>query len=66
MTYRELLKDLQSIPDRYLDDSAKVYEPYEKEYISIAHTHKVKDGDQHPTNARFLLDDGEVYMVLKA
>ena len=66
MTYRELLKDLQSIPEDHLDDSAKVYDPYDKEYISVVHTHKVEDGDQHPTNSRFLLDDGEVYMVLKA
>ena len=66
MTYRELLKDLRCIPERHLDDSAKVYDPYEKEYISIVNTHMVKHGDQHPTKARFLLDDGEVYMVLKA
>ena len=64
MTYRELLKDLQSIPEDRLDYSAKVYDPYEKEYISVVHTHKV-DGFQHPTNAKFLLDEGELYMVLK-
>lgn len=66
MTYRELLKDLQSLPEDRLDDTAQVYDPYEREYISIVHTHKVENGDQHPTKARFLLDDGEVYMVLKA
>ena len=65
MTYRELLKEIQSLPEDRLDYSAKVYDPYEKEYISVVHTHKVENGDQHPTNAKFLLDEGELYMVLK-
>jgi len=66
MTYRELLKEIQSLPEDRLDDSAQVYDPYEREYISVVHTHKVENGDQHPTNSRFLLDEGELYMVLKA
>ena len=65
MTYRELLKEIQSLPEDRLDYSAKVYDPYEKEYISVVHTHKV-DAFQHPTNAKLLLDEGELYMVLKA
>ena len=65
MTYRELLKEIQSLPEDRLDYSAKVYDPQDKEYISVVHAHKVV-GFQHPTNAKFLLDEGELYMVLKA
>jgi hypothetical protein len=65
MTYRELLKEIQSLPEDRLDYSVKVYDPYVKGYISVVHIHKVENENQHPTNSKFLLDEGELYMVLK-
>ena len=43
----------------------EIYDPYDREYISVVHTHKVENENQHPTNSKFLLDEGELYMVLK-
>jgi hypothetical protein len=65
MTYRELLKEIQSLPENRLGYSVKVYDPYVKGYISVVRAHKVENKDQHPTKSKFLLDEGELYMVLK-
>lgn len=60
MTYRELLQDLQNLPDERLDDTATAYDPYQEEFIPIAHTY---EADEENTDQ---LDEGHLYLVLKA
>lgn len=60
MTYRQLLEVLQNIPDERLDDTVTVHEPYEDEFIAVVHTETSSEEDND------VLDDGHLYLVLKA
>lgn len=60
MTYRELLEDLQNLPDERLDDTATAYDPYQEDFIAIVHTHEADENDSDQ------LEEGHLYLVLKA
>ncbi len=58
MTYRQLLEQLEDLRDEQLDQTVTVHEPYEDEYIAVAHT--------ATTNDVGALDEDHFYLVLKA
>ena len=57
MTYRELLKALQEMPEERLDDTATVFEPYEGEYVALIDVAEVRGSD--------VLDDGHIVLNMK-
>lgn len=60
MTYRDLLKYLQSIPDERLDDNVTVYVSGEDEYYELASDYPVV----FTTDEEDRLDVGHHYLVI--
>jgi hypothetical protein len=60
MTYAELLNILYEMPKDRLEDTITIYEPYSDEYIAVigSATAEEKTND--------VLDDGHLYLILKA
>lgn len=60
MTYRQLLQELQNLPEDRLNDTVTVHDPYEVEFIPVVHTNIASEIDND------VLDPGHLFLVLKA
>lgn len=60
MTYKDLLQQLQNLPEDRLNDNVTVLDPYGDEFIAVIDTAEAKDEEND------VLDDGHFYLVLKA
>lgn len=60
MTFKQLLEELQAMPEDRLEDTATIYEPYDGEYYAISGVGIAREEDNDQ------LDPGHFYMVLKA
>ncbi len=60
MSYKELLEQLQNIPQEHLDDTVTVFDSYTDEYTAII--------DTDVANEEFcdVLDPGHFYLIMKA
>jgi hypothetical protein len=60
MTYKELLEQLQNLPQERLDDTVTVFDSYTDEYTAII--------DTDVANEEFcdVLDQGHFYLIMKA
>ena len=58
MTYKELLEQLLMLDEEQLGQTVTVYEPYQDEYIAVAHAGVTNEAD--------VLDENHFYLVLKA
>lgn len=60
MTYKELLEQLQNLPQERLEDTVTVHDPYQDEMIAVVHAETAEEDDCD------VLDPGHFYLVLKA
>lgn len=60
MTYKELLEQLQQLDPARLEDTVTIHDPYQDEYIAVAHAETAEEDDCD------VLDPGHFYLVLKA
>ena len=60
MTYKELLEQLQNLPQERLEDTVTVFDSYTDEYTAII--------DTDVANEEFcdVLDQGHFYLIMKA
>jgi hypothetical protein len=58
MTYKELLDQLLMLTEEQLQQTVTVHEPYQEEYIAVAHACITNEAD--------VLDEDHFYLVLKA
>ena len=60
MSYKELLEQLQNLPQERLDDTVTVFDSYTDEYTAII--------DTDVANEEFcdVLDPGHFYLIMKA
>ena len=61
MTYKELLEQLQQLPEKRLNDTVTVFDPYTSEYTAIVQARQAEkdwdDGEMEPDH---------LYLVMKA
>ena len=59
MTYKQLLEQLQNLPQERLEDTVTIHDPYQDEMIAVAHTETAEEDDCD------VLDPGHFYLVLQ-
>ena len=59
MTYRQLLKKLQEIPNNRLDDDITIYDKTNDEYYPAF---QIKEADEETQD---VLDDGHIFLTIE-
>ena len=60
MTYKQLLEQLQQLPEERLEDTVTVYDTHTDEYVAAIDTDKATE------EFCDVLDPGHFYLILKA
>lgn len=60
MTYKELLEQLQQLPQERLEDTVTVHDPYQDEMIAVVHTETAEEDDCD------VLDPGHFYLIMNS
>jgi len=60
MTYKQLLEELQKLPEDRLGDTITVYDPDRDDYCAINHVAIATEAEND------VLDEGHTYLVLRS